>query len=473
MTPQSQAQPQQAAALPAASPSLLDAIVEQQARKQADVASRYKPVMNPVEMVEREAAIDYLKDVIMKDGVDYGYPPGTAPDPDKPPKPGEYVPKPSLFKAGAERACAYFGYYPHYEFIEKIEDWARDNDDREMLFYYVIRCTLFKDGAPVGEGIGSGTTWESKYRYRFSERTCPACGKENIRRSKPKANQQGEPGWYCWDRTGGCGANFAADEPAIVDQVVGKVPNPDIADAINTVYKMAQKRAYVAATLSATGLSSRFTQDLEDMSDEQREDLIRRRTAEEQAKLNHQQQRQQGGQQQGAQRQNGGRQQQQTAGNNRQQQQAPPPSQQHTGSVEPEVEALWKRMTDFDTFLAAFEGLKHDIKETFGDTEIYYRILAESGMQHANDIKKIGRDKARQAAAKLLRMILAEHKAAAEAAAAPTAPAPAASPGQAKPDPDKFEASDDDLPTNLGGNYDPPPNPAEARRMHQPAEFRG
>ena len=45
------------------------------------------------------------------------------------------------------------------------------------------------------------------------------------------------------------------------------IPNADIADVINTVLKIAQKRAYIAATLSATNASEYFTQDLEDFVD--------------------------------------------------------------------------------------------------------------------------------------------------------------------------------------------------------------
>ena len=44
---------------------------------------------------------------------------------------------------------------------------------------------------------------------------CPACGKENIRRS----NQGSAPGFYCWQKTGGCGANFHHDDQAIPPRV--------------------------------------------------------------------------------------------------------------------------------------------------------------------------------------------------------------------------------------------------------------
>ena len=40
--------------------------------------------------------------------------------------------------------------------------------------------------------------------------------------------------------------------------------NPDTPDLVNTILKMATKRAYIAAVLNATGASEFFTQDLED-----------------------------------------------------------------------------------------------------------------------------------------------------------------------------------------------------------------
>ncbi len=51
----------------------------------------------------------------------------------------------------------------------------------------------------------------------------------------------------------------------IVGQEVGRKENPDIADTYNTVLKMAKKRAFVDASLTATAASDIFTQDVEDM----------------------------------------------------------------------------------------------------------------------------------------------------------------------------------------------------------------
>src|SRR5205085_1753732 len=72
-------------------------------------------------------------------------------------------------------------------------------------------------------------------------------------------------GWLCFAKKGGCGAKFLAGDPNIESQPTGRVLNPDIADQVNTIQKMAQKRALVAATLLAVNASEFFTQDLEDM----------------------------------------------------------------------------------------------------------------------------------------------------------------------------------------------------------------
>ena len=332
---------------------LLDRIVEEQARQKAAVASRYQPVMSTVEMVEREKAIQYLVDNIMVEGVDYGWVPGTRPTKETPV--GEYRAKPTLFKAGAERVCAFFGYVPEYHAEQTIEEWTAAKYG-EALFYYRYRCTLSKDGAPVGQGIGSGSTWESKYRYRNAERTCPDCGKANIRKSKPKPGQRVEAGFYCWDKTGGCGATFTADDERIAGQETGKIPNSDIADVINTVQKMAQKRAYVAGVLTATGLSARFTQDLEDLPVPAQpaaadtppiKEQLAQRVAEEQPK-------------------------------------PMDPVEEFTQSF---------RAADKYGRLHCFSTIKDRLKKALGDIEgeaRYYELLGTANVEHANEFKTLG-----------------------------------------------------------------------------------
>ncbi len=225
--------------MPSQASGLLDRIVEQQAQ----VASRYKPVMSIEESIERYKQLTWYFENVMIAGVDYVQIPG--------------VDKPFLSKSGAQGLCAFFGYVPRYEVMAEIEDWTGDDHNGEPLFYFKFRCTLERDRQPVGEGIGSANSWEAKYRYRVSERSCPECGTESI--IKGKAEYGG--GWLCYKKKGGCGAKFEADDERIAEQETGRKPNDQFADVINTCQKQGEKRAYVEATLSATGASRFFGQD--------------------------------------------------------------------------------------------------------------------------------------------------------------------------------------------------------------------
>lgn len=166
--------------------------------------------------------------------------------------------KPSLLQPGAQKLCFMFRLIPSFR-IEACDEL--ENSHRE----YRIRCQLSHaaTGQLVGEGVGSCSTMEAKYRWRSAERSCPACGGEFIKRSK--FEKDGDKGWYCYGKIGGCGENFVSTDPRIIEQETGRKENPDIADAYNTVLKMAKKRAFVDATLTATAASDIFTQDTEDM----------------------------------------------------------------------------------------------------------------------------------------------------------------------------------------------------------------
>ena len=50
-----------------------------------------------------------------------------------------------------------------------------------------------------------------------------------------------------------------------MDATSYQIPNPDLPDLVNTIQKMAQKRAIVGSVLIATNASGFFTQDVEDM----------------------------------------------------------------------------------------------------------------------------------------------------------------------------------------------------------------
>lgn len=201
-------------------------------------------------IIARVKKIRQIRDEVMKKDVHFGKIPG--------------VKKDSLLKPGAETLCMAFGLSPKFKFEE-----TRDGDHLEC----VVTCTLYgPSGNEAGDGIGSCSTRESKYAYRTGERTCPTCNSATIFRSKKRDNDRSKdpPGWFCWSKKGGCGANFKHDATKITEQVIGRVANPDIADQYNTVRKMACKRAHIAATLFVTGASELFTQDVEDMPQHQR-----------------------------------------------------------------------------------------------------------------------------------------------------------------------------------------------------------
>lgn len=194
--------------------------------------------------------IQQLMASALKDGEHYGVIPGTGGnDPDKPPKK-------TLLQPGAQKLGFMFRLIPEYI----IERGDLPNGHRE----YQVRCELIHapSGTSAGQGLGSCSTMESKYRWRKAERACPECGNDTIKRSKFD-----DKGWYCYAKIGGCGAKFAADDIRITGQEVGRKENPDIADTYNTVLKMAKKRAFVDATLSATAAGDIFTQDLEDTAE--------------------------------------------------------------------------------------------------------------------------------------------------------------------------------------------------------------
>jgi len=119
--------------------------------------------------------------------------------------------KPTLLKAGAEKLCLTFRLDPQYDSTERC-----DGDHLTVK----SKCSLFHivTGRRIGSGEGSCSTKESKYAYRRTP--------------------------------------------------TGKITNDNLADQWNTVLKMANKRALVAAVLNATAASDIFTQeDLEGMAD--------------------------------------------------------------------------------------------------------------------------------------------------------------------------------------------------------------
>ena len=160
--------------------------------KTPPLASRHE--LTVTEVLAQAEKIHQAMTRAMEEGIHFGKIPGT--------------PKPTLFKAGAEKLCLLFRMDPQYAST----DTTLEGDHLTVK----SKCTLWHipTGQRLGSGEGSCSTRESKYAYRKRE------GR--------------------------------------------RVPNPDVADQWNTVLKMANKRALVAAVLNVTGTSDVFSQDLED-----------------------------------------------------------------------------------------------------------------------------------------------------------------------------------------------------------------
>ena len=226
----------------------------------ATIASKNE-IMTVDHVIAQVHLIQQVMTKVMQDGEHFGLIPGCGN-------------KKVLFKAGAEKLCLTFRYAPSYE-VAQVD---HPNGHRE----YRVNCkiTHIQSGVFQGEGVGSCSTMETKYRYR-NDSTADEITDVVV----PKAY---------WDEKN-AGAN-PAKMKAILDSVMGgpgrygtkkvdsawlvvkrgekteaKIENPDLADQYNTVLKMAKKRALVDATITATAASDIFTQDLEETLPEKQE----------------------------------------------------------------------------------------------------------------------------------------------------------------------------------------------------------
>ena len=153
----------------------------------------------------------------LKENHDYGVIPG--------------VQKPTLLKPGGEKVCMMFGINPEYEFLSTQEDYKNE------FFSYNIKCTLYKNGMPCAQGVGSCNSKEKKYRY--------------INVDIPPSNYVGHSEQFS-DKYG---------------RIRYKIENNDTCSLVNTILKMAKKRAFIDAVLQVASLSEIFTQDVEDMKE--------------------------------------------------------------------------------------------------------------------------------------------------------------------------------------------------------------
>lgn len=197
-----------------------------------------------IQMVRALSAIvQELRSTEFKPEVDYGIIPGTT--------------KPTLLLPGMEKLMRALRLRAEYVSTEKMIDFEQG------IFFYEYECRLseVETGLCVSTAIGSANSRETKWRWRNAERVCPNCGNATIIKGKEEYGG----GWVCFQKKGGCNSKFKDNDPAIANQTVGRVENPDIADQVNTISKIAQKRALASAIKCAANVSEFFTVDIEDM----------------------------------------------------------------------------------------------------------------------------------------------------------------------------------------------------------------
>lgn len=237
-------------------------------------------IIDPQKSIEdaknrRDIVVTMRDRSILRDGVDFGVVPGSS--------------KPTLLKPGAERLCAAFGFNPKFEVLDKIEQWNAETP----LFFYQIVCHLIHidSGMEVATGVGSCNSMESKYRWRWvDEADVPPHLDKAMLVSRSSnvsefdfaidkaetTGQYGKPAAY-WQSFKAAMADGTArrikrktskgkelDAWEIGGQSY-RIPNDDVFSLVNTIVKMACKRALVAAALIGANASEFFTQDIEDM----------------------------------------------------------------------------------------------------------------------------------------------------------------------------------------------------------------
>jgi hypothetical protein len=178
----------------------------------------------PLTSMEVRKQVNLIQEVmknVMKEGEHFGKIPGCE--------------KPSLLKSGAEKLAMTFRFAAEYEELP-------GSSEADNFIGYKINCKLIHipTGLFVGNGRGTCNSKEKKFRTRsiFANK---ATDEERAIGKKEKRTTKEGKGY----------------EVYIIPQ--------DPWDIQNTLYKMACKRALIAAVLNATAASDIFTQDIEDL----------------------------------------------------------------------------------------------------------------------------------------------------------------------------------------------------------------
>lgn len=150
-----------------------------------------------------------------------------------------------LLQPGAEKIALYFGARPEYEITT--------TELGEGHVDYGVICNLYSHatGQPVGQGLASCCTMESKYRYRYVDVPKPQWP------DKAEGKILKQKGLGKW-RVDGYGNNKTFQWQLRQD-------NPNIWDERHTVKLIGAKRAFIKAVRTMAGVSEIFTQDLDEL----------------------------------------------------------------------------------------------------------------------------------------------------------------------------------------------------------------
>lgn len=188
------------------------------------------PPMTVDEMTAQVRLIQSVMKDVMHDKEHYGTIPGCGD-------------KPTLLKPGAEKLMFTFRFAPRIEVTEK--DMGRGHRE------YSIKVSIYsKSGDFLGDGVGSASTMESKWKYRT----------QNTGKEVPKEY------WENRDSALLGGSQYSTRKINNKWMILEKIEHDNPADYYNTCLKMGKKRAMVDAVLTCTAASDIFTQDIEEMA---------------------------------------------------------------------------------------------------------------------------------------------------------------------------------------------------------------
>ena len=188
----------------------------------------------PLTAAQVKAQVQRIQEVmaaVMQKDVHYGIIPGTQ--------------KPTLYKPGSEKILSTFRIAAH---PKEIEDLSTNDEIRYRVKVYGV--AMENDQILFGVGVGECSSSEEKYKWRR-----PVCDGEFNDTPEDRKRLK-------WVK----GYNEKPDY-----QIKQVRTNPS--DVANTILKMAKKRAQIDMTLTATGASDVFDQDLEDLPEGIRQEV--------------------------------------------------------------------------------------------------------------------------------------------------------------------------------------------------------